>query len=135
MKATRDGTIAVIKELIVAGVNINDKNNDGKNALWLAGFGNHYKQRLKAGNFSEKVGYLCVNQENARNSAVTFFFVARYRNYQTALQFAGFLGQRVYLGSHYLGIGCSGIGAYYDDETKEFLETSKDALYAMAIGI
>ncbi len=27
-----------------------------------------------------------------------------------------------------------GIGAYYDDETKDFLETTKDILYAMVIG-
>jgi len=42
--------------------------------------------------------------------------------------------QRIYLGSNYLGIQCSGIGAFYDDETQEFLETHKDVLYATAIG-
>jgi hypothetical protein len=37
--------------------------------------------------------------------------------------------------SHSLGIGCSGIGAYYDDETPKFLETDKAVLYAIAIGL
>jgi SagB-type dehydrogenase family enzyme len=94
--------------------------------------GNHL---VKSGDFSEKAGYLCVNQAIGRDSAVTLFFVSDYRNYQNAVQLAGFLGQRLYLFSNYLGIACSGIGAYYDDETKQFLETDKDVVYVMAIGI
>ncbi|MDM9580800.1 nitroreductase family protein [Nostoc sp. GT001] len=90
---------------------------------------------VKAGNFSEKTGYLCINQAIARDGAVTLFFVSDYLNYQTAMQIAGFLGQRLYLTSNYLGIECSGIGAYYDDETQELLETNKDVLYGMVIGI
>ncbi|MGI8502642.1 MAG: SagB/ThcOx family dehydrogenase [Hassallia sp.] len=90
---------------------------------------------VKQGDFSEKTGYLCVNQAIASSGAVTLFFVSNYTNYQTAMQMAGFLGQRLYLASNYWGIHCSGIGAYYDDETQQFLETDKDVLYAMAIGI
>ncbi|MCW5312545.1 SagB/ThcOx family dehydrogenase [Nostoc sp. KVJ3] len=90
---------------------------------------------VKTGNFSEKTGYLCINQAIAKDSAVTLFFVSDYLNYQAAMQIAGFLGQRLYLTSNYLGIQCSGIGAYYDDETKELLETNKDVLYGMVIGI
>ncbi|MEH1886674.1 MULTISPECIES: SagB/ThcOx family dehydrogenase [unclassified Nostoc] len=90
---------------------------------------------VKTGNFSEKTGYLCINQAIAKDSAVTLFFVSDYLNYQTAMQVAGFLGQRLYLTSNYLGIQCSGIGAYYDDETKKLLETNKDVLYGMVIGI
>ncbi|MDZ7969902.1 MAG: nitroreductase family protein [Nostoc sp. DedSLP03] len=90
---------------------------------------------VKTGNFSENTGYLCINQAIARDSAVTLFFVSDYLNYQTAMQIAGFLGQRLYLTSNYLGIQCSGIGAYYDDETQELLETNKDVLYGMVIGI
>ncbi len=90
---------------------------------------------VKTGNFSEKTGYLCINQAIAKDSAVTLFFVSDYLNYQTAMQIAGFLGQRLYLTSNYLGIQCSGIGAYYDDETQELLDTNKDVLYGMVIGI
>ncbi len=57
-----------------------------------------------------------------------------YSNYQTAMQSAGWIGQRLYLISNYLGIGCSGIGAYHDDETQKFLGTNQDILYAMVIG-
>jgi hypothetical protein len=89
---------------------------------------------LKAGDFGDQAKYLCVNQALARDSAVTLFLTATYSNYQTAMQFAGWLGHRLYLITNYLGIGCSGIGAYYDDETQSFLATKNDVLYALAIG-
>ena len=89
---------------------------------------------IKADNFREKIGYLCINQAIARDCAVTLFFLSDYLGYQTAMQLAGFVGQRVYLFSNYWKIDCSGIGAFYDDETQSFLETNKDVLYAMAIG-
>jgi hypothetical protein len=72
---------------------------------------------------------LCVNQEIARDTILTLFFVSAYRNYQTAMQIAGFLGQKLYLFSNYWKILCSGIGA------QDFLETNKDVLYAIAIGV
>lgn len=90
---------------------------------------------VKAGNFSEETGYLCINQAIAKNCGVIFFIVCEYTSYQTAMQIAGFLGQRIYLASNYIGIQCCGIGAFYDDETQKFLETDKDVLYAVAIGI
>jgi SagB-type dehydrogenase family enzyme len=89
---------------------------------------------IQKGNFSDNTGYLCINQAIARDCAVTLFFVSEYDSYQTAMQIVGFLGQRVYLFSNYWGIECSGIGAFYDDETQAFLGTNKAILYAMAIG-
>ena len=89
---------------------------------------------IKAGEFTEKSAYLCVDQRIASDNAVTLFLVANYQNYQTATQVAGLLGQRVYLASNYRAIACTGIGAYYDLETKEFLGAEKDILYALTIG-
>ncbi len=91
-------------------------------------------QQLQSQDFSEKAKYLCVNQALARDSAVTLFLTSTYSNYQTAMQVAGWMGQRLYLISNYLGIGCSGIGAYHDDETQKFLGTNNDVLYTLAIG-
>ncbi len=91
-------------------------------------------QLIKRGDFRERAKYLCVNQALARDSAITLFLTSTYTNYQTAMQYAGWIGQRLYLISNYLGIGCSGIGAYHDDVTQEFLGTNNDILYAMAIG-
>jgi SagB-type dehydrogenase family enzyme len=89
---------------------------------------------INSGDFSEKTGYLCINQALAKDCAVILFFASDYLSYQTAMQLAGFIGQRVYLFSNYWEIDCSGIGAFYDDEAQEFLGTNKDVLYVMAIG-
>ncbi|MEM8718158.1 MAG: SagB/ThcOx family dehydrogenase [Cyanobacteria bacterium P01_G01_bin.39] len=91
-------------------------------------------KQLQSQDFSEQAKYLCVNQALARDSAVTLFLTSTYSNYQTAMQAAGWLGQRLYLITNYLGISCSGIGAYHDDETQKFLGTNNDILYALAIG-
>jgi hypothetical protein len=89
---------------------------------------------IKGGDFSEKAGYLCLEQDLGKSSAVTFFLTTKSKNYQEAYQKAGIFGHRLYLASNYLGIGCSGIGAYYDDEVCEFIEESSMVLYALAIG-
>jgi len=89
---------------------------------------------LKAGNFVQKAGYLCLEQALGAQSAVTFFLLGEEENYQALMQKAGILGHRLYLIANTLGIGCSGIGAYYDDEVTDFLETDGMVLYALAIG-
>ncbi|MFM7427819.1 MAG: SagB/ThcOx family dehydrogenase [Elainella sp.] len=91
-------------------------------------------QRLKAGEFQDQTGFLCINQAIARDSAVVFFITADWANYRVALQQAGLIGQRIYLAATALGLGCSGIGAFYDDETQAFLETEQAVLYAVAVG-
>lgn len=89
---------------------------------------------LKEGDFSSKAGYLCLEQDLGKDSAVTFFLCSKSKNYQEAYQKAGILGHRLYLISNYLDIGCSGIGAYYDDEVCEFFKDNTMVLYALAIG-
>jgi len=89
---------------------------------------------LKVGEFRAETGYLCINQAIARDSAVVFFIVSDCHNYRVALQQAGLLGQRIYLAATALNLGCSGIGAFYDDETQSFLGTDGLVLYAIAIG-
>ena len=89
---------------------------------------------IKAGDFSQKVGYLCLEQALGSESAVTFFLTSSAKNYQPSYQKAGHIGHRCYIASEYLGLGCSGIGAYYDDEVREFLQTDDMVLYALAIG-
>ncbi|MGK7943955.1 MAG: SagB family peptide dehydrogenase [Microcystaceae cyanobacterium] len=91
-------------------------------------------QLIKEGDFTEKCKYLCVNQALARDSAVNFLITSDYHNYQTAMQWAGWLGHRLYLISQMLNLQCSGIGAYYDDETQALLETDQAVLYTLAIG-
>lgn len=89
---------------------------------------------IKEGDFKEKAGYLCLEQDLGKSSAVTFFLTTTSKNYQAAYQKAGIIGHRLYLASNYLGYGCSGIGAYYDDEVCEFIGKNTMVLYALAIG-
>lgn len=89
---------------------------------------------IKEGDYMLKAGYLCLEQALGKDSAVTFFLTSNSKNYQSVYQKAGLLGHRIYLASNYLGIGCSGIGAYYDDEVCEFVGENTQVLYAIAIG-
>lgn len=92
------------------------------------------KDILRIGDYSSKAGYLCLEQDLGRDSAVTFFLVTKSYNYQEVYQKAGIVGQRLYLVSNYLGIECSGIGAYYDDEVCEFIGEQNMVLYSISIG-
>jgi hypothetical protein len=90
---------------------------------------------INYGDFARKAGYLCLEQYSlGQTGAVTFFLTSKASNYQALYQKAGIIGHRLYIASNYLGIGCSGIGAYYDDEVNVFLENDEMVLYALAIG-
>jgi len=90
---------------------------------------------LQSGDFARKAGYLCLEQALGEESGVTFFLVGNEdKNYQAMVQKAGIIGHRMYVMSEYMGFGCSGIGAYYDEEVMAFLDTQGMILYALAIG-
>jgi len=90
---------------------------------------------LSVGNFSQKSRYLSLEQNLGGQSAVTFYFTSNEEKaYQKVNILSGFIAQIIYLKSEMKSIGCSGIGAYYDKETKEFLKTSNNILYLLAIG-
>jgi len=90
---------------------------------------------LQSGDFARKAGYLCLEQALGEESGVTFFLVGHdEQNYQAMVQKAGIIGHRLYLISTYLGFGCSGIGAYYDEEVMAFLQSDGMVLYSLAIG-
>lgn len=90
---------------------------------------------LQKGDFAKQAGYLCLEQALGEESGVTFFILGEdTQNYQAMVQKAGMIGHRLYLISTYLGFGCSGIGAYYDEEVMAFLHSESMVLYALAIG-
>ncbi len=94
-----------------------------------------YDRCLRKGDFSTMAGYLCLEQPLGADGAATFFLVGDSENYLALMMKAGLLGQRIYLASGLQGLGCSGIGAFYDLEVADFLETDSLILYALAIGI
>jgi SagB-type dehydrogenase family enzyme len=90
---------------------------------------------LRYGDFSHKAGYLSLEQYNlSTQGALAFFLTSGGKHYQALYQKAGIIGQRLYIASNYLGLGCSGIGAYYDDEVSLFLGNKEMVLYALAVG-
>ena len=98
----------------------------------------HRGDYLRYGDFSRDAGYLCLEQYHlASDGAISLFMVSRGKRYQALYQKAGMIGHRLYIAATYLGLGCSGIGAYYDDEVCTFLGLDPSetmVLYAMAIG-
>jgi len=87
------------------------------------------------GDFARKAGCLSLEQYLlSEQGAVAFFLTSKAKNYQALYQKAGIIGQRLYVAAQYMQIGCSGIGAYYDDEVNTFLGNDEMVLYALAIG-
>ncbi|HIQ27292.1 MAG TPA: SagB/ThcOx family dehydrogenase [Sulfurovum sp.] len=90
---------------------------------------------ISYGDFAKQAGYLSLEQYSlSQQGAMAFFLTSKGKNYQALYQKAGIIGHRLYVVSLYLGIGCSGIGAYYDDEVNEFVGNDEMVLYALAIG-
>lgn len=90
---------------------------------------------IEYGDFAKKAGYLSLEQYSlSQEGAMAFFLTSKAKNYQALYQKAGIIGHRLYVASVYLDLGCSGIGAYYDDEVNTFVGNDEMVLYALAIG-
>lgn len=90
---------------------------------------------IKEGDFRGKSEYLALEQKLGSQSAATFYFTSNeVEKYQKVNILSGFIAHIIYLRCELMDIGCSGIGAYYDDECKEFLNTKNNILYLLAIG-
>ncbi|WP_456382045.1 nitroreductase family protein [Hydrogenimonas sp.] len=91
-------------------------------------------EKMVEGDFSREAAYLCLEQSFVEESGVTFFLLSDASNYRALCQKAGIVGHRIYLAAEYLGLGCSGIGAYYDDDVGRLLKDDGMVLYALAVG-
>lgn len=90
---------------------------------------------IKAGNFQSTSRYLSLEQNLGGMSAATFYFTSNeVEKYQKVNILSGFIAHIIYLRCEIQRMGCSGIGAYYDDEAKTFLGTGNNILYLLAIG-
>lgn len=100
---------------------------------------------LTSGSFLEKMAGVCLDQLWLANAGALFLFMANLkvlddswgaRAYRYAMLDAGVLGQRLYMGSTALGLGCCGIGAFYDNEARGLLGLNDDTylLYLVAVG-
>jgi SagB-type dehydrogenase family enzyme len=89
---------------------------------------------------------LSLGQRLAGNACVAFSMIgdldratAKYgdRGYRYVHFKAGAIGQRLYLAAEALGLGATGIGAFYDDEVNRYLNVTPEqgqVVYHLAIG-
>jgi len=100
---------------------------------------------VREGPFMEKMAHICLDQAWLANAALHFLFMTdlgaleeRFgpRGYRFAMLEAGRLGETLYLAAASMGVGCCGIGAFYDEEARQLLELGGDArlLYLVALG-
>ncbi|MBI5747250.1 MAG: SagB/ThcOx family dehydrogenase [Nitrospirae bacterium] len=102
---------------------------------------------VKDRDLRDEVTYLCLEQRLCGNASAVFFFTADLKNmisrygeriYRSIHLEAGILGENIYLSAKAIGIGATGIGAFYDDDAADFLTISRTGgkvIYVMAIGI
>jgi SagB-type dehydrogenase family enzyme len=100
---------------------------------------------VKEGLFFRPMAQVCLDQMWLANAGLHFLFLADLdaldqtwgpRGYRYAMMSAGRSGERLYLLSSALGLGCCGIGAFYDREAAELLELDETThlLYLVAVG-
>jgi SagB-type dehydrogenase family enzyme len=101
---------------------------------------------IQTGPYLETMAHICLDQRWLGQAGFHMLFLSspaaldRYqgpRGYRYALMSAGRLGERLYLLSSALGLGCCGIGAFYDQEAADLLgldETTR-LVYFVAVGM
>lgn len=105
----------------------------------------HSLLTIRTGNLREWATHLALDQTFCREAAALAFLttdlgpaVARCgdRVYRTAHVEAGMRGQATYLAAHALGVGCTGIGAFFDLEVTSFFAAPEQAavVYVLALG-
>ena len=103
-------------------------------------------QVIKLGDQVVAAAGLSLGQFLAGNACVAFSMIADLerasrlhgeRGYRYVHFEAGAIGQRLYLAAQALGLGATGIGAFYDDEVHKYLNVTPDqgqVVYQFAIG-
>ena len=105
----------------------------------------HATGLAKPGHYSQQIAKVCLDQAWLANTAVHLLFLTNLRileetwgprGYRYAMMTAGRFGQRIYLIATAMGLGCCGIGAFYDREASELLELNNESrlLYLVAFG-
>ncbi len=103
-------------------------------------------EQIKSGDQRVAAAGLSLGQELAGNACVTFSMMGDLehaartygdRGYRYVHFEAGAIGQRLYLAAEALGLGATGIGAFYDDEVQRHLNlgpNQEQVVYHFAIG-
>ncbi len=100
---------------------------------------------IREGNFQRDMARICLDQAWLANAAAQVLFLSNLealdntlgpRGYRHAMLEAGRSGQLLYLIATSLGLGCCGIGAFYDEEAARLLGLNQSSrlLYLVALG-
>jgi len=100
---------------------------------------------VAGGSMMKEMALICLDQPWLSNAACQFLFFTNLdrldgkwgpRGYRYAMMTAGRLGERLYLAATAMGLGCCGIGAFYDGEASQLLGLNQDSrlLYLVALG-
>jgi len=100
---------------------------------------------VKSGNFIDRMAHACLDQLWLKNASIHFLFFSDLerleqrlgpRGYRCAMMGAGRMGEKIYLLASALGLGCCGIGAFYDQEAADIIGLNKSSrlLYLVAVG-
>jgi SagB-type dehydrogenase family enzyme len=111
---------------------------------WIDPF-SHAVGQVQPGKFSAEMARIALNQQWMESAGLQFFFVAPIsaiealwgpRAYRYTMISAGRLAHRIYLGATALGLGCCGIGAFYDLDASALLRLNHSTalLYMVAAG-
>jgi SagB-type dehydrogenase family enzyme len=103
-------------------------------------------EQVRTGDQRVSAAGLSLGQDLAGNACVAFSMIADLeratrahgdRGYRYAHFEAGAIGHRLYLAAEALGLGATGIGAFYDDQVHGYLNVTSDegqVVYHFAIG-
>lgn len=88
---------------------------------------------LKEGDFTQKICELLVDQKFIKNADMVFVITSKYFSSNSLMQ-AGVYVHNLYMQAQVEGLGCSGIGAFYDTRMQKFLNTQEYILYVAVVG-
>ena len=103
-------------------------------------------EKIKEGDQRLVAAALSLGQDLAGNACVAFSMIGDFENaarsygdrgYRYVHFEAGAIGQRMYLAAEALGLGATGIGAFFDEEVNRYLGLSPElgqVVYHFAIG-
>jgi len=96
--------------------------------------GVYFKNRLvKEGEFTHQACKLLVNQKFVQNADLIFVISSKHFSSNTLMQSGAYV-HNIYMEAEVKGFGCSGIGAFYDNQMRRFLDIDEYILYVCAVG-
>ncbi|MBN2816517.1 MAG: nitroreductase family protein [Campylobacterales bacterium] len=89
---------------------------------------------MKEGLFIEEICSLLVNQKFVKDADIVHIFTSKYFSANTLMKSAIYTHD-IYMQAEQMGVGCTGIGAFYDKQIQKFFEIDEYILYVSAVGV